>query len=123
MVDISDVIGLLSDEQPSRQVDPTVKNLAIAASQARDEAAEAGAKARVLKDKLEAALREAGLEGLELPDRTIRFKTANSKQKTLKALKKILGDDAGKDLWGKLPTTPRTSLDIPAPEAPEPDPE
>ena len=121
MVDIADIIGILNDGPPSKQVDGKLKQLAIDAAQARDDAAEANAKARVLKDDLEAALKEANLEGLDLPDRAIRFKVANSKQKTMKALKAIMGDKEGKAVWDKLPTTSRTSLDIPPPKAPEPD--
>jgi hypothetical protein len=121
VVDIADVIGILGDDKPSGQVDGKLKELAFAAAQARDEAAEAGAKAKLLKEDLVEALKAAKLEGIELPDRTIRFKTTNSKQKTRKALMEVLGDDAGKDVWGKLPTKPYTSLDIPAPKVSEPD--
>lgn len=119
MADIGDVIGLLSDK--NNPAADQLKELAVRAAIARDEASEANAKARVLKDELEEAMTVAGLTEIELLDRTIKFKTTQSKQKTLKAMKEILGDAPAKKLWESLPTTPRKSLEIPAPKVPEPD--
>jgi len=121
MVDIADIIGIMGDDKPTGQVDNSLKELARSVAQARDEAAEAGAKARILKDELCEALKKAGLEGIELPDRVIRFKATNTRQNTLKALKEILGKTEGEDVWSKLPTKSYTTLDVPAPKVPEPD--
>jgi hypothetical protein len=119
MPEIGDVINLLSDN-PTVVNDPELLKLATAAAKAADESREASAKARALKADLEDALNEKQLPGVTLPDRVISFKTTNSKQKTMKAMKQVLGDAAGKKLWDALPTVPSTKLDIPAPKVDEP---
>jgi hypothetical protein len=93
---------------------------AAAAALAADQSREASAKAKCLKADLEEAMKEKGVEHIQLADRLIAFKTTNSKSKTLGAIKKILGEDEGKKLWDALPTPQRTSLDIPAPKIDEP---
>lgn len=118
MTEISDVIGLLSDTPVAN--DPELLKLATDAAEAADESREVGAKARALKAELEESLKAKGLLGVKLADRTIAFKTTNSKQKTMKAMKQVLGDAAGKKLWDALPTVPKQSLDIPAPKVDEP---
>jgi hypothetical protein len=119
MADIGDVIGLLSDG--NKPATPNLLEIATRAAMARDEASEANAKAKLLKEELDEALQAAGLDSIELSDRLIRYKTTNSKQKTLKAFKEILGVDPAKKLWESLPSVPRTSLEIPAPKVPEPE--
>ena len=118
MPDISEVIAQMGDTVVTQ--DPDVIELAQSAAKAADESREAGAKARVLKADLEELLKARKLTGVTLNDRVIAFKTTNSKQKTMKALKQVLGDAPGKKLWDALPTVPSTSLDIPPPTVHEP---
>lgn len=120
--DIADVIGLMSDsnKQQPDAVDVTILAAASAAALAADQSREASAKAKCLKADLEDAMKEKGLESIQLADRLISFKVRNNRQKTLGAMKKILGEDEGKKLWDALPTPSSESLDIPAPMLDEP---
>jgi hypothetical protein len=91
-------------------------SLAKAAAEAQDSADEAAAKAKTLKEELEAAMTAAKVTEIQMPDRQpISFHTSNpSKRPTLKALTDILGAPEAKTLWGKIPTgKPATSLKIP----------
>jgi hypothetical protein len=117
MADISDVISILGDNNTQ---DPQILKLAQQAAQARDEAAEANAKAKLLKSELEEAMQAKSVGSVDLDDRTISFKTRNNKQKTQKAMVGILGEEAGKKLWKALPTVPSSYLDIPAAKVDEP---
>jgi hypothetical protein len=118
MPEIGDVINLLSDNPASNDVE--LLKLATIAARAADESRAASAKAKALKADLEDAMNEKKVTALQLQDRKITFTTKNSKQKTMKAMKQILGDAAGKKLWDNLPTVPSTSLDIPKPQVDEP---
>lgn len=118
--------------------------LAREAALAADEARETGAKARVLKEQLEAAMKAADVAEIEMDDREpIAFATTAKKQKTLKSLKGKLSEackDEDKtklkeakaeaeakaktlwdEFWGRFPTTPATTLEIPKPHSVEPE--
>lgn len=118
--------------------------LARKAAFAADKSREAGSEARVLKEQLEAAMKEADVAEIEMDDRDpIAFATTVKKQKTLKSLKGRLSEackDEDKtklkeakagaeakaktiwdEFWGRFPTTSATSLEIPKPHSMEPE--
>jgi len=96
--------------------------LASRAAQAADESREAAAKAKMLKAELSEAMKSAEVDRIEMEDRQpIKWKTKNDRQVSRKAIIGVIGEDAGQKLWGRLPSPPKTYLDIPTREIPDPE--
>lgn len=120
MADIGDVIAQMGDKPTN--IPPQLLALAEQAAAARDEASEAGAKAKALKEDLEEAMNEVELVRLQLSDRIISMKNRTDVPKSLTVFKEILGDGAATKLWKALKTKAKTKpyLDIPKGKVDEP---
>jgi hypothetical protein len=112
-MDLGDVIGSAMGDTGS--VDSSLYDLARQAAAAVDTFREAKAAAEVLKRDLLSAMKAAKIESIALEDRTIMIKHGKRANKTLKALKEIVGDAKAKEIWGQFPSKPTETIECPDP--------
>jgi hypothetical protein len=117
-VDLDDIVKKAAKAHQAESPKTELREIALAAAKAADEARDVGTKASELKKVLFDAMKKAGTTEVAMPDRgPIRIKTIKRPQQTLGVLKEALGDAEANRIWSLFPRVEHEELDIPKPNA------